>query len=99
MNQEVLYIDFTVIMMLLLPERQELLRLALANQIMHYLFPLPYEDPEVSVTVVIPNGHTSGNAAETAKDIYDLYFNLENEENLVAKEAILPENNIAAFSD
>ena len=59
----------------------------------------PYEDPEVSVTVVIPNGHTSGNAAETAKDIYDLYFNLENEENLVAKEAILPENNIAAFSD
>ena len=49
--------------------------------------------------MVIPNGHTSGNAAETAKDIYDLYFNLENEENLVAKEAILPENNIAAFSD
>lgn len=59
----------------------------------------PYENPEISVTVVIPNGHTSGNAAETARDIYQLYFNLENEEKLTAKEATLPENDLAAFSD
>jgi len=59
----------------------------------------PYEKPEISVTVVIPNGHTSGNAAETARDIYQLYFNLENREKLISREATLPENDIAAFSD
>ncbi|CRZ34363.1 penicillin-binding protein 2 [Herbinix hemicellulosilytica] len=59
----------------------------------------PYEKPEISVTVVIPNGHTSGNAAETARDIYQLYFNLENEEKLTSREASLPENDSAAFSD
>ena len=76
------------------------LRLALSkpNNALFVSF-APYEKPEISVTVVIPNGHTSGNAAETARDIYQLYFNLENEDKLVAKEAILPENDIAAFSD
>lgn len=59
----------------------------------------PYEKPEIAVTVVIPNGHTSGNAAETARDIYELYFKLANPEDLVSNEAILPENDIAAFSD
>ena len=59
----------------------------------------PYEKPEISVTVVIPNGHTSGNAAETAKDIYELYFNLESPDKIVANEATMMENDIAAFSD
>ncbi|NLP15857.1 MAG: hypothetical protein GX379_02290 [Clostridiales bacterium] len=59
----------------------------------------PYEKPEISVTVVIPNGHTSGNAAETARDIYQLYFDLGDKEDLVSNEAVLPENDIAAFSD
>ena len=59
----------------------------------------PYEKPEVSVTVVIPNGHSSGNAAETARDIYQLYFNLGNQEELVTRQAAVPENDIAAFSD
>lgn len=59
----------------------------------------PYEKPEISVTVVIPNGHTSGNAAETARDIYQLYFNLGSNKDLVSNEAIMPENDIAAFSD
>ena len=59
----------------------------------------PYEKPEISVTVVIPNGHTSGNAAETARDIYQLYFNLGNQQELTTNEASLPENDIAAFSD
>lgn len=59
----------------------------------------PYEKPEISVTVVIPNGHTSGNAAEIARDVYRLYFNLGKEDELTAKEATLPENDIAAFSD
>lgn len=34
----------------------------------------PYEKPEVSVTVVIPNGYASSNAAETASNIYKYYF-------------------------
>ncbi len=59
----------------------------------------PFENPEISVTTVIPNGYTSGNAAELARDIYRLYFDLEDPEELVEKEASLPENNIAAFSD
>ncbi|NLJ97419.1 MAG: hypothetical protein GX321_09735 [Clostridiales bacterium] len=59
----------------------------------------PYEKPEISVTVVIPNGHTSGNASETARDVYELYFNLEEPDDILAYEATLPENDIAAFSD
>lgn len=59
----------------------------------------PFEDPEISVTAVIPNGYTSGNAAELARDVYRLYFDLEDPEALTEKEASLPENNIAAFSD
>jgi penicillin-binding protein 2 len=59
----------------------------------------PYEKPEICVTVVIPNGHTSGNAAETARDIYKLYFDLGDKEDLASNEAILPENDIAAYSD
>ncbi len=34
----------------------------------------PYEDPEISVTCVIPNGYTSAHAAETASDVYRYYF-------------------------
>ena len=59
----------------------------------------PYEDPEISVTAVIPNGHTSGNAAELARDIYRLYFNLQDPAKLAEKKAAVPENDIAAFSD
>ncbi len=59
----------------------------------------PFENPEISVTTVIPNGVTSGNAAEISRDIYRLYYNLEDPEELMEREASLPENNIAAFSD
>ena len=34
----------------------------------------PYEDPQISVTVNIPNGYTSGNAAALAKNVYEFYF-------------------------
>ncbi len=34
----------------------------------------PYEDPELAAVVVIPNGYTSSNAAEVAKNIYNYYF-------------------------
>jgi len=34
----------------------------------------PYEDPEITVTVVIPYGYTSSNAARVASDVYKYYF-------------------------
>ena len=34
----------------------------------------PYEDPEITVTAVIPYGYTSSNAAAAAKDVYKYYF-------------------------
>ncbi|KSV59941.1 penicillin-binding transpeptidase domain-containing protein [Acetivibrio ethanolgignens] len=34
----------------------------------------PYEEPKIAVTVTIPNGYTSTNAATTARDIYKYYF-------------------------
>lgn len=34
----------------------------------------PYDDPEISVTCVIPNGYASSNAAQTARDVYKYYF-------------------------
>lgn len=37
----------------------------------------PYEDPEISVTAVIPRGYTSHNAAELSKHIYEFYFEVE----------------------
>ncbi len=52
----------------------------------------PFEDPEISVTVVIPRGYTSHNAAELAKDIYKLYFNLEDAEKVLDNNVTLPED-------
>ena len=34
----------------------------------------PFENPEVAVTVSIPNGYSSSNAAMAAKHIYNLYY-------------------------
>ncbi|MCR5431258.1 MAG: hypothetical protein K6E95_01730 [Lachnospiraceae bacterium] len=44
----------------------------------------PYDDPEISVTVVIPNGYASANAAKLAREVYGLYFNDENKEALLS---------------
>lgn len=43
----------------------------------------PYDDPEISVTTVIPNGYTSHNAAELAKKVYAYYFKLKDEKDLM----------------
>jgi penicillin-binding protein 2 len=56
----------------------------------------PYENPEIAVTAVIPNGYTSHNAAELSKDIYSLYFNLDDPENLLEGEVTVPDTNIDA---
>ena len=43
----------------------------------------PFDAPEISVTAVIPNGITSHNAAALSKDIYSLYFGLEDADTLL----------------
>ncbi|MSS64376.1 penicillin-binding transpeptidase domain-containing protein [Velocimicrobium porci] len=40
----------------------------------------PYEDPEISVSVVIQNGYTSSNAAEVARNVYKYYFKSDSDE-------------------
>ena len=56
----------------------------------------PYENPEIAVTVVIPNGYTSHNAADLAKQLYSYYFKLEDEEKLLNSEITVPQTNTGA---
>ncbi len=44
----------------------------------------PYRDPEISVTVVIPNGYASANAAYVCREVYGFYFEDENREALLS---------------
>ncbi len=44
----------------------------------------PYSDPEVCVTVVIPNGYASANAAYVAREVYGFYFEDENRDALLS---------------
>lgn len=43
----------------------------------------PYEDPEITVTVVIPFGYASYNAAELAGKVYQYYFNEGDTDSLI----------------
>ena len=49
----------------------------------------PYDKPEISVSVLIPNGYTSSYAAEIAKEAFSIYYELED---ISDGEAIVPEN-------
>ncbi len=57
----------------------------------------PYDDPEITMTVVVPNGYTSSNAAEIARDIYQYYFDKDKEKKDSGTKALLPStaNNIS----
>ncbi len=44
----------------------------------------PFDNPEISVTVVIPNGYKSGNAAKVAAEFYAFYFDGTNKDNLLS---------------
>ena len=46
----------------------------------------PYENPEISVVIVIPNGYSSANAAYIGREVMGLYFNGENKEALLSGE-------------
>lgn len=50
----------------------------------------PYDDPEISVTTVIPYGYTSSYAAETARDVYKYYFGLLSKDEKKNKKALYP---------
>ncbi|MFA9463627.1 MAG: penicillin-binding transpeptidase domain-containing protein [Velocimicrobium sp.] len=59
----------------------------------------PYENPEISVVVVIPNGYTSGNSAEVAKNIYKDYFKSANGTIDSDNEAEEPELDLHSVTD
>ena len=50
----------------------------------------PYDNPDITMTVVIPNGYTSSNAAEVARDIYRYYFGKADQKELEGDKALLP---------
>lgn len=43
----------------------------------------PYENPEISVTVRVANGYTSDYAAQIAKDVYQYYYGLKDESEII----------------
>ncbi len=63
-----------------------------ANEPNHALFVsfAPYENPEITVTVVIPNGFSSSNAAELASKVYQYYFDKSSRKKLLNSKASSP---------
>ncbi len=43
----------------------------------------PYEAPEISVTVRVANGYTSDYAAQIAKEVYEYYYGLKDEDEII----------------
>lgn len=54
----------------------------------------PYNNPEIAVCVRIPHGYSSTNAAMTAKDILNYYFNLVDEDKIVTGKAKSASSNV-----
>ncbi len=50
----------------------------------------PFEDPEISVTVQIPNGFTSANAIELASKVYRYYFDKKSRKSLLNQKVSNP---------
>ncbi|MCH5265642.1 MAG: hypothetical protein J1F02_07060 [Lachnospiraceae bacterium] len=63
-----------------------------ANEPNHALFVsfAPYQNPEIAVTVLIPNGFTSANAAELASKIYRYYFDKNARKSLLNQKVTSP---------
>jgi penicillin-binding protein 2 len=60
----------------------------------------PFNAPEISVTTVIPYGYTSLYAATLAKDIYKVYFNLEDQDSVVNSDVSVTESsNIDSYTE
>ena len=54
----------------------------------------PYENPEVGMAVRIPFGYSSDYAAQLARDVYNYYFDLISEEDLIDGKADSPDGGI-----
>ncbi len=54
----------------------------------------PFDEPEIAVCVVIEHGYRGANAAYVARDIYDEYFNLKNNENSTVSGNVSPPDTI-----
>ena len=50
----------------------------------------PFDQPDITMTVVVPNGYTSSNAAEIARDIYKYYFGKADDAEKKGKKALIP---------
>ncbi len=72
-----------------------------ANEPNHALFVsfAPYESPEISVTVVMPNAFTSSNAASLASYIYQYYFDEASRKKLLKTTATDPASNSGSVAD
>lgn len=72
-----------------------------ANEPNHAVFVsyAPYEAPEISVTVVIPNAFTSSNAGSLASYIYRYYFDESSRKKLLKNKAISSVSNSGGVAD
>lgn len=72
-----------------------------ANEPHHALFVsfAPYESPEISVTVVMPNAFTSSNAAALASYIYRYYFDESSRKQLLKNTATNPGSTSGQITD
>lgn len=72
-----------------------------ANEPNHALFVsfAPYESPEISVTVVIPNAFASSNAASLASYIYRYYFDKDSRKKLLENSATNPASTSGGVAD
>ena len=59
----------------------------------------PYDDPEICVTVVMPNGYSSSNAAQLAYDIMAYYFDGVDAEALLSGDVTAERITISNISD
>lgn len=55
----------------------------------------PYDNPEIAITVQIPNGYTSSNAAEVGRDVVKYYFNLAEKDQIITGTAAKPDSYLA----
>jgi penicillin-binding protein 2 len=55
----------------------------------------PYDNPEVAITVQIPNGYASSNAAEIGRDVIKYYFNLADQKEIISGKAAEPDSVLA----
>ncbi|MBO4695749.1 MAG: hypothetical protein J5643_00545 [Lachnospiraceae bacterium] len=59
----------------------------------------PSDRPEICVTVVIPNGYASANAAIVAREVYGYYFNGDNRDALLSGNVFAAKIGAIKFSD